>query len=246
MQWVTWINLFDFDIRHIPSAHNKPADALSRKRPGPSDALDQQFEGDLDDFVDAQINTTEFATVPDIDETLLTEETKWSELSKQIATYLIHHKFPPNLNAQQRRRFQVKAAQHVLVDHRLWRINRRTRERKRVVDDMRVRKVIMAAAHCQFGHKGIKTTYDRCSKGYWWSGMWEDAKQAVKACPNCQKAGNRVPREPLRPSVPSSWPFRKIYIDIQHMPSFGRSKYLAEAREDLTGFVVAAPIANWR
>ncbi|KYG39566.1 hypothetical protein M433DRAFT_10690 [Acidomyces richmondensis BFW] len=45
-RWLAWIQMFDFDVRHVPGKKNVVADALSRKPTGP--IADE--DGELDDW----------------------------------------------------------------------------------------------------------------------------------------------------------------------------------------------------
>jgi len=50
-RWLTYIRLFDFDVRHVPGTKNGAADALSRRGQSPND----DPEDDVDDYFDAKL-----------------------------------------------------------------------------------------------------------------------------------------------------------------------------------------------
>ena len=50
--WLTYIRLFDFDVKHIPGNKNGGADALSRCGCAPNDDPD---DSDPDDYFDSQL-----------------------------------------------------------------------------------------------------------------------------------------------------------------------------------------------
>jgi len=52
-RWLTYIRLFDFDVKHIPGTKNGGADALSRRGRSPEDPDDD--EDDVDAFFDAKL-----------------------------------------------------------------------------------------------------------------------------------------------------------------------------------------------
>src|SRR5436309_5588499 len=51
-RWLTYIRLFDFDVKHIPGNKNGGADALSRR--GNSE-LDPEEDEDMDTYFDSKI-----------------------------------------------------------------------------------------------------------------------------------------------------------------------------------------------
>lgn len=88
------IKLFDFRIRYIPGFKNPVADVLLR--PLAPVITDNDLDGDLDDWCDAQINSV---TNIQIYELLLDANFEWLPLSSQYANYLLHritpHHFSP-------------------------------------------------------------------------------------------------------------------------------------------------------
>lgn len=52
-RWLTYIRLFDFDVKHIPGNKNDAADALSRGGQSPHDDPDD-LEVDADDYFDTK------------------------------------------------------------------------------------------------------------------------------------------------------------------------------------------------
>ncbi|KAK6206862.1 putative gag-pol poly protein [Colletotrichum tabaci] len=59
IRWISWIRMFDFEVKHISGAMNSAADGLSRKPSGPSDLQDAEAEGEIDDWIDSQIFFTD-------------------------------------------------------------------------------------------------------------------------------------------------------------------------------------------
>lgn len=50
-RWLLYIQLFDFDLVHIPSEKHKAPDGLSRRKPSPLDSDDEDAEAYLDAFI---------------------------------------------------------------------------------------------------------------------------------------------------------------------------------------------------
>ena len=55
-RWLTWIRLFDFDVRHVLGKRHIAADELFRKSREFSNDIDEVHEKNLDDFIDDQFN----------------------------------------------------------------------------------------------------------------------------------------------------------------------------------------------
>ena len=50
-QWLLYIQLFDFDLVHVPTEKHKVPDGLSRCKPSPLDSDDEDAEAYLDSFI---------------------------------------------------------------------------------------------------------------------------------------------------------------------------------------------------
>ena len=54
-QWLAWIRLFDFEVRHVPGSKNVVADGLSRKPATEEDLDEAEREQDIDDWIETQL-----------------------------------------------------------------------------------------------------------------------------------------------------------------------------------------------
>lgn len=61
-RWIAWIQLFDFEVRHIPGKKNLVADGLSRRPLGVLEE-EEEDEEDIDDYIDAQLNLVRIPTM---------------------------------------------------------------------------------------------------------------------------------------------------------------------------------------
>jgi hypothetical protein len=56
-QWMAWIRLFDFEVRHVPGSKNVVADALSRRPATIDDITERDNEQDIDEWVSIQLSS---------------------------------------------------------------------------------------------------------------------------------------------------------------------------------------------
>ena len=234
MRWLSYLRLFDFEVRHVPGEKNTVADGLSRKPSGPSDRLDEQGEGDIEDFVDLHLNTTRFEplTGPHSDE------------SARIARYLQTFERPEGLNAAQFRAFRTKARKYFVKGGKLWLLPTRYRRGPAlVVDDTLTQQAIIRSCHKSQGHRGREVTFRWLRDRYWWGTLWNDVSEALTSCPRCQGWDPRKEREKAMPTEPMR-PMEKVHFDSQYLPKDGGKRYLMEARCDATGWVEAMAVAK--
>ena len=63
------------------------------------------------------------------------------------------------------------------------------------------------------GHFEIDATYNKIAERYYWKGMYEDTKEYVKFCDNCQRRGQKGEKSYLNP-IEVEEPFERIGIDF--------------------------------
>src|SRR5438874_2594431 len=71
----------------------------------------------------------------------------------------------------------------------------------------------MVHNHEMGGHFGIDATYNKIAERYYWKGMYEDTKEYVKLCDNCQRRGQKGEKSYLNP-IEVEEPFERIGIDF--------------------------------
>jgi hypothetical protein len=101
-RWLAWVRLFDFDVRHVSDTKHSGLDGLLRRPRIESDNIDEQYEEDIDDFIDVELNAIRTVSVFPIfadDSDLL--EGDYSEESWQTARFLTRFTRPPNLTAKE-------------------------------------------------------------------------------------------------------------------------------------------------
>ena len=236
LRWISYLLLFDFTVRHVPGKKNRVADGLSRKHAGPSDQLDAQVEGDIEDFVDLHLNTVHVNGEPDALDGVYSQE------HRDIAKYLCTFEKPEGLTRSQLQWFKRKALSFFVQGRRLWKRAKRDYDSPLlVVDDPEMQKKLIKSYHFDSGHKGREVTYNLAKRRYFWNGMWNQVSEAVRCCPTCQAHAPWRPLEAVQHTKPFD-PMVKVHFDCQYMPLDQGFKYLAEARCDMTGWVEAIPL----
>lgn len=86
-RWLAYINLFDFDVKHVPGKIHTAADGLSQRPSTAQELEDSLHEPDVETILDAELDSI-YICPAIIEEDLPILEGKFSEKSIQIATYL--------------------------------------------------------------------------------------------------------------------------------------------------------------
>ena len=63
-------------------------------------------------------------------------------------------------------------------------------------------------------HLGIEAVYNKAKERYYWPQMFEDIREYVKNCDNCQRRGPSTRKEPLHPILVKA-PFHRVGLDIK-------------------------------
>lgn len=259
-QWLAWIRMFDFEIRHIPGDRNQAADALSRKRPTKEDVREREQEEDIEEWVDKQLRSIRLCPIRlqeeledevssdrallDADEDRILED-EYNEESKAIAVFLQKgmKKREDHLRGQHQA-FRKKARNFcVRGKHLFRRESAKYPLPRRVVDCVRKKEELLRAAHDDAGHKGKENTYRRLADRYYWENMWKDVEAYRLSCAECQKRENNRRVEELTPTwTDTQW--EKVGLDVVHMPRDKGKSYLVAARSDISGWIEARALAS--
>ncbi len=164
-RWIAWIQLFDFEVRHIPGRKHTEADGLSRRPPTIGDKAEAETETDIDDFILEELNSLRVLPISLNEPTLILTD-KYSGNSWKIATYLITIRRPPEMTTKEFNSFKKKAIKFKVQDNHLFRRNSKNVPMRRVVDDPVERQTILQQLHDESSNKGGEGTYRRVvSKG---------------------------------------------------------------------------------
>ena len=123
-------------------------------------------------------------------------------------------------------------------------------DRRRAVVPRQLRKQILESAHSSrfAGHFSGRRLYASLLRHWWWRGMFQDAVNFARSCPECAIATRtrRRIKPPLQP-IPVSRPFQILGIDIMDLPTTDRGNSHVVVVQDLFTkwpFAFAVPDQN--
>ncbi len=103
-RWLAWIQLWDFDVRHVPRKKNSAADGLSR-RPAQEGELKDEPKEDLEDFIDWELGCIIYAMNSTIlrneDPNVSPLDDTYSEEYQKIARWLSTLRRPQEMTAKE-------------------------------------------------------------------------------------------------------------------------------------------------
>jgi hypothetical protein len=256
-RWVAWMQLFDFEVRHIPGTKNTAADGLSRRARHPSDDVDDALQEDIDEWVLAQMDPLQINKVDKVRKAVGTASLpsparqkelplrgQYSEESQRIARFLTTVKRPPEMKDPKAfYRFKKKALCYTVAGEQLYRRGGKGRPMRLVVDSPEERRKVISSCHDELGHKGRESTYRRVATRFFWDRCYLDCKEYVQSCVCCQKREATRTEEALYPTWASAL-WEKVGLDVTYMPTDGGKKALVIARDDLSGWPEAKALAN--
>lgn len=251
-QWIAWIRLFDFEIKHISGNLNQAADALSRRRATPEDLDERKNEEDIDEWVDAQLSATRATRLSSTrDATITREENRttdgggsrilneeYSDKYEEIAVFLKEGMKRNGRSKAEWKAFRAHALKFTVREDLLFRVEKGRRDQppKRVIDEVARKTQLIRSVHDESGHRGREGTFQRLKDRYFWEGMYSDVRKHCDTCEECQKRQGLRQGEELTPTW-TNHRWQKVGVDIVRMPKDQGRKYLVLARSDLSGWV---------
>ncbi len=181
---MVWIQLFDFEVRHIPGRKYTAADELSRRPPTAFDKAEAETETDIDDFILAELNSLRVSPISSEKPTPILAD-KYSYNSWKIATYLTKTHRPTEMTTKEFNAFKKKAINFKVEDNHLFRRNCKNLLMRRVVDDLVDRQTIFQQLNDKSGHKGREGNYRQVADRYWWDNLHAEVKSYIQSCEEC-------------------------------------------------------------
>lgn len=148
----------------------------------------------------------EDAGYSDQDHSILTQRLEWSEKSKRVARFLMTGNVPLRMTTKSRKSLTAEALKYQVIDRALWRRPEGKFQRRRVIDDLDFRKMIIRECHAKFDHRGREATLNRIRGLYYWRGMSVQVADAIRTCEICQLYDAQRQDEP-------GLPFSRINLD---------------------------------
>ena len=121
IRWLTWICLFDFDVRHVFDKRHTATDELSRRSCELWNNINKVHEKNIDNFINNQLNCVRVCSMrvnKNDDEQSLKNE--YSEKFQRIIYYLIMLARFNHLNWKKFRKFKNWALQFLVRDRYLF------------------------------------------------------------------------------------------------------------------------------
>ncbi|GJE97287.1 polyprotein [Phanerochaete sordida] len=261
-RWIQGILLFDFDLVHVPADKHRGPDALSRKELGEGEEIVSEDDSWLDDIplyipekIDSWmeklsqyarlVSTSPTQTIrvfqsslyepddPVSQPVLAVSSSKQEEDLVNIYHFLQTTKTPQFETTQEKQRFVKRALKFYVSGRAMFRRNKASGPAK-VIFRPHKRTELLKAAHEGLGHRGEEAVMATMKERFYWPGMWNDIRHHVRSCHQCQIRSVRKAQVPIIVSTPSTI-FLKIYVDVMFMPRYHGYRYIAAARDDLSG-----------
>uniref|UniRef100_A0A3B5QLU2 Gypsy retrotransposon integrase-like protein 1 n=1 Tax=Xiphophorus maculatus TaxID=8083 RepID=A0A3B5QLU2_XIPMA len=116
-----------------------------------------------------------------------------------------------------------------------------------VVVPLKLRDLVLQVSHDESGHMGVRKTYDRILRNFFWPRLKKDIASYIKTCHTCQLTGKPnqvIHRAPLYPIPTIGKPFEHLIIDCVGPlpPSRLGAKYLLTVMCQSTRYPAAYPL----
>ncbi|PLW40210.1 hypothetical protein PCANC_17965 [Puccinia coronata f. sp. avenae] len=213
-RWVAFIQLFSFDIVHKPGKTFTLPDALSRR---PISSEEEEFYEDQPDFDEEEplIKPCYQYRIGSLE--TVEEENEWEAPGywQHLRHYLETLEKPPEMDREDFAKLRRNSARFFSSEGRLMR--KHSPAPQIVISKEAYQEKLLRKVHEELGHRGIEETY--------------------------QRLVTRFCASEIRNPTGTSSLFGRVALDACHIKA-GQYKYLIVARDDLSGWVEAAPLVK--
>jgi hypothetical protein len=241
-RWISYLKLFDFEVRHVPATKHKLPDGLSRVRRTSSDSSARQLTDLLSNgaFLGPPLS---IETVPLSAFPITFQQERYPDpIWKALGRYLLRLVLPAGFTRKQKRKIKNMAERHYLRNGRIFVKAMGSVGPREVIIDEQEQNRILNDLHDEGGHRGARETYVRVSKRFFFPKMLSTIERYVKTCKLCQLRSPRKETEKRKPTIAPGL-FRCWTMDVVHI-KYGRYPYLVTAHDDLTGWVEAEALTK--
>lgn len=257
-RWISAILLFDFELVHVPGNKHKGPDGLSRRRVA-EEWVDEVlgcgvWVAGTWEVLNGRVQVWMTGERAEEDEGIMVEkkgeedglggylETRGDEESRRkddelelVRNFLETMKMPRGLTEKARGSFIKRVSKFFSSGGKLWKKEHMGRHQQ-VVMTRQDRYRLLIKSHDRLGHKGFYATRRTLLDRFWWPNIDADIRWFINTCHQCQIRS--LEHVVLPPIVQTPAPlFRKVYIDMMHMPLSHGHKYIVQACCSLTGWV---------
>ena len=244
IRWLTWICLFDFNVRHIFDKRYTATDELFRKSCELSNDIDKVHEENIDDFINKQFNCVRVCSMrvnKNNDEQSLKNE--YSEKFQRIIYYLITLTRSNHLDRREFRKFKNWTLQFFVRDRHLFKRVTKNILLWRVIDKAENQTIILKQFYDESEHREREKIYRRVTNRYWWRNLYRNYEKYIVNCESCQlRALNREKK--TFHFIWISDLFQKINIDCVHLLQSRLIKTLIMIKNDLTEWIKICVLFN--
>ena len=165
----------------------------------------------------------------------------------QLLQYLTDFTIPDHLNEQQRKTLIRKSKYFAAINGHLYKKNKKEPNRPLRVARRNEVDTILYNMHSDplAGHFGLEETFRRIAIRYYWPQYYDDVRNYVRTCNECQRRGTARRNEPLHP-IKVGQPFDRIGMDIVGpLPMTKKGNlYIVVATDYLTKWPEARALIN--
>ena len=193
---------FSYTVSHIPGKDLTVADTLSRAPTELSNTSDEEFQEEVEAFVNLVLQQSEIASglqLKDIMENQLHDETC------QVLTKYCQSEWPDRSHtASCAKRYYPVASELSVCNNLLLRGDR-------IVIPQSLQQQMLAKLHC--GHQGITKCRQSARQSIWWPGISKDIDTMISKCLICCKY-KKQNAEPLKPTPFPEYPWQRVATDL--------------------------------